>query len=171
MQDYVKSYIERIEAFARTKGDPIELLLIGGLAMSFYGSPRYTVDIDAEIRCGNEIYFEFLEYLKKEGVAFNISDNISGWGIVPLPSDYKERAKTVYRGDYLTLKILDPVDFVFSKLMRGTEEDLTDIMDVVRRFNITKDALYERKKLIQFPNDPETLFFEKKFQHLIELMG
>lgn len=170
MQDYVKSYIERIEAFARTKGDPIELLLIGGLAMSFYGSPRYTVDIDAEIRCGNEIYFEFLEYLKKEGVAFNISDNISGWGIVPLPSDYKERAKTVYSGDYLTLKILDPVDFVFSKLMRGTEEDLTDIMDVVRRFNITKDALYERKRLIQFPKDPETLFFEKKFQHLIELM-
>lgn len=171
MQDYVKPYIERIEAFAKAKDEPIELLLIGGLAMGFYGSPRYTIDIDAEIRCGNEIYFEFLEYLKKEGFAFNIGDNISGWDIVPLPSDYKERAKTVYSGDYLTVKILDPIDFVFSKLMRGTEEDLRDILDVIQRFNITKDALCERERLIQFPKDPETLFFKKKFQHLMELMG
>jgi hypothetical protein len=171
MQDYVKPYIEQIEAFAREKDEPMELLLIGGLAMSFYGSPRYTIDIDAEIRCGNETYFEFLEYLKKEGLAFNIGDNISGWGIVPLPSKYKERAKTVYSGDYLTVKILDPIDFVFSKLMRGTEEDLRDILDVIQRFNITKDALCEREMLIQFPKDPETLFFKKKFQHLMELMG
>ena len=171
MQDYVKPYIERIEAFARAKDESIELLLVGGLALGFYGLPRYTIDIDAEIRCGNETYFEFLQYLRKEGVAFNISDNISGWGIVPLPSDYKERAKTVYSGDYLTLKILEPVDFVFSKLMRGTEEDLRDIMDVIRKFDITKDSLCERKRLIQFPKDPETLFFKKKFQHLIELMG
>ncbi|MCC7201840.1 MAG: hypothetical protein IT393_04135 [Nitrospirae bacterium] len=171
MQDYVKSYVERIEAFAKSKGKPIELLLIGGLAMAYYGAPRYTVDIDAEIRCGNEIYFEFLEYLRKEGIASNISDNISGWGIVPMPSNYKERAQTVYTSDYLTLKILDPVDYVFSKLMRGTDEDLSDIMEVIQRFNITKDSLRERKKLIQFPKDPETLFFEKKFQHLMELMG
>ena len=171
MQDYVKPYIEQIEAFARAKDEPMELLLIGGLAMSFYGSPRYTIDIDAEIRCSNEIYFEFLEYLKKEGLAFNIGDNISGWGIVPLPSNYRERAKTVYSSAYLTLKILDPIDFVFSKLMRGTEEDLRDILDVIQRFNITKDALCERKKLIQFPKDPETLFFKKKFQHLMGLLG
>lgn len=170
MQDYVKSYIARIEAFAKSKGKPIELILIGGLAMGYYGAPRYTVDIDAEIRCDNEIYFEFLEYLRKEGIASNISDNISGWGIVPLPSDYKERAQIVYTSEYLILKLLDPVDYVFSKLMRGTDEDLSDIIDVIQRFHITKDALRERKRLIQFPKDPETLFFEKKFQHLMELM-
>ena len=87
-----------------------------------------------------------------------------------MPSNYQERAKTVYSGDYLTLKILDPVDFVFSKLMRGTEEDLQDIMDVIRKFNISKESLNEREKLIQFPKDPETLLFKKKFQHLMELM-
>src|SRR3990172_4066398 len=114
MQDYVKPYIEQIEAFARAKDEPMELLLIGGLA-------------------------------------FNIGDNISGWGIVPLPSNYRERAKTVHSSTYLTLKILDPIDFVFSKLMRGTEEDLRDILDVIQRFNITKDALCERERLIQFP--------------------
>lgn len=171
MQDYVKPYIDKIERFAKSRDEPIELLLIGGLALSLYGLPRYTIDIDAEIKCSSETYFEFLEYMKDEGTAFNISDNISGWGIVPLPSGYQDRSKTIYSSDYLTIKVLEPVDFVFSKLMRGTEEDLRDIMDVIRKFNITKDSLAERKRFIQFPKDPETLFFNKKFQHLIELMS
>lgn len=170
MPDYVKPYIERIEAFAKARGESLELLLVGGLALSLYGLPRYTIDIDGEIKCGGDTYFEFIEYLKKDGVAFNIGSNISGWGMVPLPSNYQTRAKTVYSGDYLTLKILDPVDFVFSKLMRGTEEDLQDIMDVVRKFNISKESLNERVKLILFPRDPETLLFKKKFQHLMELI-
>ncbi len=174
MQDFVKPYIEKIEQFvksAKSKGERIELLLIGGLALSLYGLPRYTIDIDAEIKCDSETYFEFLEYMKHEGTAFNISDNISGWGIVPLPSGYQDRAKTIYSSDYLTIKVLEPVDFVFSKLMRGTEEDLRDIMDVIRKFNITKDSLTERERFIKFPKDPETLFFNKKFQYLLELMS
>lgn len=170
MPDYVKPYIEKIEAFAKARGESIELLIVGGLALSLYGLPRYTIDIDGEVKCGSETYFELIEYLKKDGVAFNIGDNISGWGIVPMPSNYQERAKAVYLGEYLTLKILDPADFVFSKLMRGTEEDLQDIMDVIRKFNISRESLNEREKLIQFPKDPETLLFKKKFQHLMELI-
>lgn len=177
MQDYVKPYIEKIERFAKSAKSAksidkqIELLIIGGLALSLYGLPRYTIDIDAEIKCDNETYFEFLEYMKDEGTAFNISDNISGWGIVPLPAGYRDRAKTVYSSDNLTIKVLEPVDFVFAKLMRGTEEDLRDIIDVIRKFNILKESLAERKKLIDFPKDTETLFFNKKFQYLLELMS
>ena len=43
MPDYVKPYIERIEAFAKARGESIELLLVGGLALSLYGLPRYTI--------------------------------------------------------------------------------------------------------------------------------
>jgi hypothetical protein len=170
MHNYVKPYINKIESFAKSKNESIELLLIGGLAMSFYEMSRYTTDIDAEIKCGDKIYFELIEYLKKENISFNISDNISKWGIVPLPADYVKRARTVYKSDYLILKVLDPIDFVFSKLIRGTEEDFNDATEVIHKYTITKDSLIEHKKLIQFPKDPETLFFEKKFQHLIELI-
>lgn len=170
MQDYVRPYLDKIETFAKAKKERIELLLIGGLAMSFYGMSRYTVDIDAEIGCSNETYFELLEYLKKEKIPSHISDNISGWGIIPLPANYRERTKIVYQTEYLTLKVLEPVDFIFSKLMRGTEEDFRDATEVIQKFNITKESLLERKSLIQFPKDPETLFFKKKFEHLIGLM-
>jgi len=170
MHNYVKPYIDKIEGFAKSKNESIELLLIGGLAMSFYGMPRYTIDIDAEIKCGDKIYFELIEYLKKENISFNISDNISKWGIIPLPTGYGERARTVYKSDYLILKVLAPVDFVFSKLVRGTEEDFNDATEIIREHAIAKDLLIEHKKLIQFPKDPETLFFEKKFRHLMKLI-
>ncbi len=170
MPDYVKPYIDKIEAFARSKNETIDLLLIGGLAMSFYGIPRHTIDIDAEIRCSDETYFELIEFLKGENTSFNISENISGWGIIPLPADYRERARKVYESETLIIKILDPVDFIFSKLMRGTEEDFNDAIEVIRKYAIAKDSLLEREKFIKFPKDPETLFFKKIFQHLLELI-
>ncbi|HBI25015.1 MAG TPA: hypothetical protein DDX84_12645 [Nitrospiraceae bacterium] len=170
MQDFVKSYIDKIEAFAKSKKESIGLLVVGGLAMDFYGIPRYTIDIDAEIKCSNKIYFELIEYLRKENISFNIGENISRWGIIPLPTNYMERAKNVYQSEYLTILILDPVDFVYSKLLRGTEEDFNDAAAVIRKYNITKDSLIERERLVQFPKDTETLFFKKKLQHLLELI-
>lgn len=169
MQDFVKPYIDKIEAFAKSKKEPIRLLVIGGLAMNYYGMPRHTIDIDAEIKCSSKIYFELIDYLRKENISSNIGENISRWGVIPLPADYMERAQTVYQSDYLTIKIPDPVDFVFSKLLRGTEEDFSDATAVIQKYNITRDSLVEREKLVQFPKDPETLFFKKKFQHLLEL--
>ncbi len=44
MKEYVSRYIDRIEVLARERREKLELLLIGGLAMAFYGLPRYTVD-------------------------------------------------------------------------------------------------------------------------------
>ncbi len=170
MHDYVKPYIEKIERFAKAKKESVELILIGGLAMSFYEIPRYTIDIDAEIKCSEEFFSGLVEYLRKENVNFNISENISGWGIIPLPANYRERATTVYKSDFLILKILDPADFVFSKLLRGTEEDFSDATQVIKMNTISKNLLIEREKLIHYPKDTETLFFKKKFQHLMELV-
>ncbi|GAB4544538.1 MAG: hypothetical protein Fur0020_13830 [Thermodesulfovibrionia bacterium] len=170
MQDYAKSYIEKINEFSSLKRENIELILIGGLAMSFYGLPRYTVDIDAEIKCDEEVFLDLIEFLKKEGINFNLGEDISGWGVIPLPTGYRDRATVVYRGEFLILKVLEPVDFVFSKLLRGTEEDFSDTIQVIKKYGITKDMLIEREKLITYPKDTETPFFKKKFNHLLDLI-
>lgn len=170
MPDYVRPYLERIEKFTYDKKKKIELILVGGLALSYYGIPRATLDIDAEIKCDGTAYIGLLEYLKKEGFASNISENISGWGIIGLAQGYRKRAKTVYKARYLTLKILEPLDFVFSKLLRGTEEDFRDITAVIKKFQISRTQIEKRVKLISFPKDPETILFRKKFTHLLELL-
>lgn len=170
MQDYVKPYISVIEGFLEEKNKRAEIILTGGLAMSFYGSPRYTIDIDGEINCEEELYDELIEYLRKKKINFNLSENISGWSIVPLPEGYRERATPVYQGERLIIKVLEPVDFVFSKLLRGTQEDFEDILEVIKRYNISSDKLLERERLIRYPKDPETFFFKKKFQYLLSLL-
>ncbi|MCX7794797.1 MAG: DUF6036 family nucleotidyltransferase [Thermodesulfovibrionales bacterium] len=170
MQDYVKPYITLIEDFLKARNKNLDILLIGGLAMSFYGKPRYTIDIDGEINCEEYLYEELTAYLKNKKINFNLGENISGWGVVPLPEGYRERALIVYSSDRLTLKVLDPIDFIFSKLMRGTEEDFKDIIDVIKQYNISSDKILEREKLIKYPKDPETFFFKKKFQHLLDLL-
>lgn len=65
----------------------------------------------------------------------------------------------------------DPLDFIFSKLLRGTEEDFRDIFAVIRKYGITKEGIIERGKLIRFPKDAETLFFKKKMQYLLNSIG
>lgn len=170
MQDFAKPYLDAVEKFAAEKKAKLEFILIGGLSLSFYGIPRHTLDIDAEVHCDEKRFYELVEFLKQEKLAFNISNNISGWGIIPLPAGYAGRAQTVHEGEYLTVKILDPADFVFGKLMRGTEEDFNDALEVIKKHNVTKLALEERKKLISFPQDPETLLFNKKFEHLMEII-
>lgn len=83
MQDFANPYLETIEQFASEKKAKLEFILIGGLSLSFYGIPRHTLDIDAEVHCGEKTFYELMEYLKKEKIVFNISNNISGWGIIP----------------------------------------------------------------------------------------
>ena len=170
MDNPLQRYIDAFEEFSAKKDETIELLLIGGLAMSVYGIPRYTIDIDAEIKCSDKTYYELIEYLKARGMAFNLSENIAGWGIVPLPEGYRERATIAYKGKQLILKTLDPVDFIFSKLMRGTEQDFSDAIDVIKKYNLNSDVIKERESLIKYPKDSETLFFRKKLQHLFELL-
>lgn len=170
MQGYVDYYIEKIENFFKEKETFAEIILIGGLAMEYYGSPKYTLDIDGEIHCDEKEYYEFLDYLVKEKINFNLGEDISGWGIIPLPEGYRERAITVHESEFLKLKILEPVDFVYSKLLRGTEEDFEDIVKVIKKFKLTKQDILNKEHLVKYPKDPETLFFKKKLQYLIGLI-
>ena len=90
--------------------------------------------------------------------------------MIPLPTGYRKRARTVYKSKYLVIKTLETIDFIFSKLLRGTETDFQDIINVAKKYNITASSLERRQKLVRFPKDPETLFFRKKFSHLLELL-
>lgn len=168
MPDYVEEVLKKIEKFAQKKRKKIELLLVGGLSLYFYGYRRVTKDIDGEIKCDEKIYIHLLEYLKKEKIIFDLGEDVSRWGIIPLPQDYRKRAKQIYQSKYLLVKILEPLDFVFSKLLRGTEEDFRDIRWVIKKYKISPSQLRERKRMIIFPKDSESLFFEKKFQYLLK---
>src|SRR5690349_19302966 len=119
-----------LEDYVRQTRRPLDVLLIGRLALYAYGSHEaHTDDVDAELAHDVE---EVGTFLKHHGVPSNLSENISGWSIVSLPPGYRERARLLHHKDQLRVSLLDPVDFVISKLRRGTEQDLADAEFVAR---------------------------------------
>lgn len=119
-----------LEDYVRQTGRPLDVLLIGRLALYAYGiHEARTDDMDAELAQDVE---EVGAFLKRHGVPSNLSENISGWSIVSLPPGYRVRARVFHGKGNLRVSVLDPTDFVISKLRRGTEQDLADAEFVVR---------------------------------------
>ncbi|MBI4743987.1 MAG: hypothetical protein HY776_04110 [Actinobacteria bacterium] len=126
--------ISLLKEFTHNQKNELEIILVGGLALAYYGMEnRATVDIDAEIEGDVSGLFNFL---KSRNIPADIGENISGWSVIAMPPGYRERALTIDKDELLTVKVLSPVDFIIAKLRRFTEEDLADALFVAKRFDI-----------------------------------
>lgn len=156
--------------FAREQNHPVGLIVIGGVAMELYGLPRGTMDIDAEISCDGVFYEKLVRHLHGRGIQFNIGDDIDHWGLIPLPSGYRDRARTIYDEDGTVVKILDPLDFIVSKLRRGIDQDLDDALAVARHFSLSSHDISEHMGKIKYPMSEETFLFRKRADLFLETL-
>ena len=123
-----KRVIGLLKDFTQGKKASLELILIGGLALHFYGKKdRATADVDAEVKGDLEALFLFL---KEHHIPSDLSEDFSGWSVIAMPPGYQGRARTVYEDPLLKIKILSPPDFIVAKLRRFTEEDIEDALFV-----------------------------------------
>ena len=163
--------INLLKQFVIEQKEPLELILVGALALPFYGVEfRITYDLGAEVETGNleKLYF----FLKEKGFESDLSENIAGWNVITLPSGYKKRAKVVYQDNLLTLKILSPEDFIIMKLRRGTNQDIQDALAVAKKQSVkleTLDKLYE-KVLKESIKDTALFNFKKIYQVFRDLL-
>jgi Nucleotidyltransferase of unknown function (DUF6036) len=149
------------EEYVCQTGQRLDVLLIGRLALYAYGSSEaQTDDVDAELRQDVERVGAFL---KQHGVPSNLSENISGWSIVALPPGYRDRAKVLHERENLRVALLEPADFVISKLRRGTEQDFTDAEFVARRYGVTPQTIQAAADaaLAASPKDTALFVFRK----------
>lgn len=158
----IEQIINLLKQFVIEKKEPLELILVGALALPFYGVEfRDTYDLDAEIEKGNleQLYY----FLKSKGYESDLSENVSGWSIIPLPSGYRKRSKIVYQDKLLTVKILHPADFIIMKLRRGTDQDIEDALKVAKKQNLPVEELdrFYRKVLKESIKDTALFNFKK----------
>jgi len=150
-----------LKEFVKETGEETELILIGGIALQLYGMKnRATVDIDAEVEKGD--LFKLYSFLKKKGIPADLSENISGWSVVAMPEGYRERAKVVMQDENLTIKILDPYDFVIAKLRRGTQEDFEDALFVAKKYKLSPEKILEFGELAIKNSIKDTALFNFK---------
>ena len=126
--------IALLKEFTSERQRPLEMILLGGLALQHYGNrDRITVDVDAEVKGDLE---GVLQFLRAHHVPADLGEDISGWSVVAMPPGYRDRAMTIHQSTLLVVKVLDPVDFVIAKLRRFTEEDIEDALFVVKKYKI-----------------------------------
>ena len=131
--------IQLLDQFISESNQPLDILLVGALALQAYGyHDRYTQDIDAEISGPLDPLVRFLD---ARHIPADLTQDISGWSVVAMPPGYKERTSDLVRSENLRVRLLSPVDFIIAKLRRGTDLDHEDAMFVAKRFGVPASAV------------------------------
>ncbi|MCX6048718.1 MAG: DUF6036 family nucleotidyltransferase [Chloroflexi bacterium] len=116
------------------------LLLLGGSALCLLGSPRPTLDIDY---VGHDLHKDELQQVIDQ-VAQEMQLEVEAVPIdefVPLPLDAQQRRLPVGQFGTINVYILDPYTIALSKLDRGFDTDIEDIIFLLDQGLITLDQL------------------------------
>lgn len=119
---------------------PATLLLLGGSALRLLGSPRPTLDIDY---VGHDLHKDALQHVMEQ-VAQEMRLEVEAVPIaefVPLPTDAEQRQMFVGTYGAINVYILDPYTIALSKIDRGFDTDIEDIIFLTRQGLITMAQL------------------------------
>jgi hypothetical protein len=110
---------------------PVKLYLLGGSALCFLGSPRRTVDIDCAVELLTKEFKDTIDVVSNElQVEVEI---ISIDKFIPLPSNATARHHNVEKFGRIEVFIFDPYSIALSKLARGFDTDIQDVLFLLRR--------------------------------------
>jgi uncharacterized nucleotidyltransferase DUF6036 len=140
---------------------PARLVLVGGSALALLGSPRLTIDIDfvGDDVHPNELHRSIMQIAKELNIQ---AEPVPLERFIPLPKGSDKRNIRIGQFGNLEVYVADPYSMALSKLDRGFDTDLDDLVFLVQHDlvnleeleRITRDALPQAKK---FDLDPEIL--------------
>ena len=153
----VDQVIPALLEYVRETDDPLDLILVGGLALQAYGlTDRVTRDVDGELV--GDVH-ELATFLRKRRVPADLGENMSGWSVVAMPPGYRERATVFHEEANLRVRLLAPTDFVIAKLRRGTDQDLDDAEFVADTFHVSaSDVRTAAERAVAVSSKDTTLF-------------
>ena len=122
-----------LESFLRRLGERYPgsgaFYLLGGCALYLLGSPRTTVDIDytVELDSGTVEQFEAVVTEVADAMRLDV-DEVPLAEFIPLPPNARERRRPVGQYGQLQVYLFDLYSIALSKIARGFEADLEDVM-------------------------------------------
>lgn len=117
-----------------------QITLIGGSALILLGSARLTVDIDfiGDDIHPNELHQQILQIAKELKIHI---EPVPFERFVPLPDGNEKRAISVGKYGNLTVSIADPYSIALSKVDRGLESDIDDLIFLIKHKHIELNEL------------------------------
>lgn len=128
----------------------INIVAVGGTAMTLLGLKPSTIDIDFDLKSGDA------EELKKalRTIPHGFRIDIFGDGLIfsqQLPDDHLERSIPVKAGfRKIGLYALHPLDIVVTKIGRLNERDVQDIGACIESFGLTRKQIEERANQVEY---------------------
>lgn len=116
------------------------LVLIGGSALALLGSPRLTIDIDfvGDDKHPSELHKTIMQAAKELKVP---AEPVPLERIIPLPEGHPERSIRIGQFGNLEVFIADPISIALSKIDRGYDTDLDDVVFLVQHEHVSLDEL------------------------------
>ena len=126
-----------LDAFFRRLGEstasPAAIYLLGGSALCLLGSPRETLDIDYTFESQAEISQSFQQVLEQLGDEMQLDlEPVPLGEFIPLPPGAFERRRLVGRYGNLDVYIFDLYSIALSKISRGFEADIDDVLFLLK---------------------------------------
>lgn len=129
-----------LEEVGRRYAQPAELLLLGGSALCLLGSPRPTLDIDyvGDDLSKSELQQCIDQVAQDMGI---VVEAVPIAGFIPIPRDADQRKVPVGQFGAVQVHILDPHSLALSKIDRGFDTDIEDVVFLIQRGFIRFDHL------------------------------
>lgn len=125
---------EELQSILQSMGEQLpshsRLVLIGGSALILLGSPRPTIDIDfvGDDIHPNELHKTIMQIAKQMKVHV---EPVPLDRFVPLPDGNAEREIRIGQYGNLEIHVADPYSIALSKVDRGADTDLEDVVFLV----------------------------------------
>ena len=161
----LKSFLQRLGE--RYPG-PATVYLLGGSALCLLGSPRATLDVDYTFEVAPEDAARFQAALTELGAELRLDlEDVPLDEFVPLPPGARERRRTVGRFGQLDVYIFDLYSIALSKIARGFEADLEDVVFLLRE-RLVEFGELERYFEQILPHAPKTDIGPQEFRAYFE---
>ena len=157
------------------KGSGAIITIVGGISIIAYGNKkRVTYDIDAEVNVKDKKFIDnAIIELEKLNLPADISDNVSRWGMIDIPSGYRDRTVFFRKVEDVEFRLLSPLDLIISKLRIFRDVDVDDAIFIADKFNVTIEEIKNaaQKSIQTSPRSTDLINFKKRLDYFAkELM-
>ena len=150
-----KKLLEFLEEVDKILEKKIELIAVGGTAMTLLNLKSSTIDLDFEIK-GKE-YHSLQKVLKILNPGFKIDIFIDGLIFSQqLPEDFRKTTIPIHSTfKNIQLSALHPLDIVVTKIGRLNARDQEDIQTCIKKFKLTSKQIQKRAEKVEYTGNPE----------------
>ena len=125
----------------------ITIVAVGGTAMTLLDLKPSTIDLDFTLS-GDDLP-EFDRVLKNNPPGFKVDKWPDGYVFCQyLPDDYLEKSIKIREFSHISLRAIQPVDIIVTKIGRLYERDIQDIGDCIRKSNVSEAEIRNRAALV-----------------------